>query len=68
MELCPTGTDYDDKNQQEPDMQCSCGGSTIDRKVIRDKKTAGEYMYCQSCGRVTWLFQTNQLKKELNNG
>ena len=46
-------------------MQCKCGSSTVDREVIRDKQIEGEYMYCSSCGRVSWLRKSDKLKKEL---
>ena len=46
-------------------MQCSCGGETLDRKVIRDKKLAGEYARCPNCGRILWLWKSEELKQEI---
>ncbi len=46
-------------------MQCSCGSETVDKKVIRDKKTAGEYAECVKCGRILWRWKTEELEMEL---
>lgn len=46
-------------------MQCTCGGETIDKDVIRNKKKAGEYRECRRCGRMSWIWKTDELTKEL---
>lgn len=33
-------------------MQCKCGGSTKDKRVVRNKRVVSEYAECESCGRV----------------
>ena len=33
-------------------MQCSCGGVTQDKQVVKDKEVVTEYKECTSCGRV----------------
>ncbi len=35
-------------------MECKCGGSTGDHKVIKDKTVVGEYAKCNACGRIHW--------------
>ena len=45
-------------------MECKCGGSTVDREVVRSKQLAGEYRLCVACGRIQWLYQSEELKKE----
>lgn len=32
-------------------MQCSCGGETREKKIVRGGKTVCEYQRCTSCGR-----------------
>ena len=50
------------------DMQCNCGGSMeFIHKVVMDKKTQGEYQRCQSCGRISWLWQSKKLINVLTN-
>jgi len=46
-------------------MQCNCGGLMTARDVIRDNLINGKYEYCNSCGRIEWLFMTQTLKEEL---
>jgi len=46
-------------------MQCKCGGYTSDHDVVRNKEKVGEFVQCVSCGRVSWVFQSESLKKEL---
>ncbi len=46
-------------------MNCKCGGHTTDKKVIRNKVTAGEYAHCGFCGRIMWLSISDELKEEL---
>ena len=46
-------------------MQCPCGDSTLDHKVVRKKELVGEYMKCRSCGKTAWLWKTKGLEKEL---
>ena len=48
-------------------MNCKCGGSTSDHKVIRNKEPVGMYAQCTSCGRVSWLWKNKELVDELNN-
>lgn len=33
-------------------MQCKCGGSTKDKRVVKNKRVVSEYAECESCGRV----------------
>ena len=40
-------------------MQCSCGGPTEDRKVVRKKRVVSEYARCESCGRVHVWWSTD---------
>jgi len=47
-------------------MQCKCGGEATIQKVIRDKNTAGEFMRCTACGRISWLWRSAKLKEELD--
>ena len=35
-------------------MECKCGGSTIDRNVVKDKTVVGSYAKCNACGRIHW--------------
>lgn len=45
-------------------MECKCGGSTVDREVVRNKQVAGEYRICTACGRIQWLWKSERLIKE----
>lgn len=49
-------------------MECQCGGSTVDRAVIRRGKDAGRYAECTACGRVRWWWRSDELRRELGNG
>jgi uncharacterized Zn finger protein len=40
-------------------MQCSCGGPTEDRQVVRKKRVVSEYARCESCGRVHVWWSTD---------
>jgi len=46
-------------------MQCSCGGSTANKPVIRYGEIAGEYEQCTACGRIAWRHISEELKLEL---
>lgn len=35
-------------------MQCSCGGETESRVVIRQKAPVARYERCKACGRICW--------------
>jgi len=36
-----------------------------ERKVIKDKVTAGEYQLCSVCGRICWEWMNGELAIEL---
>ena len=44
-------------------MYCSCGGETISKKVVREKKVIVEFEECKFCGRVEviWVAEGYQL-------
>jgi len=48
-------------------MICNCGGTSESmHKVVRDKKLQGEYQKCPSCGRILWIWKTENLEKEIS--
>ncbi len=37
-------------------MECKCGGSTLDRNVVRERSVVGRFRQCQACGFVSWAW------------
>ncbi len=36
---------------------CGCGGDTVEREVVRNKKVVARYRYCPGCTKLTeWLW------------
>lgn len=48
-------------------MECKCGGSTVDKIVVRDSKPAGEFKECTACGRIMWLWKSDKLEATDNS-
>lgn len=46
-------------------MQCNCGGSTVERQVVRNKEVAGVFLECTSCGRIKWEWKSDSLTDEI---
>jgi len=42
--------------------QCSCGGSTTDHEIVRNKVTVGIYAKCH-CGRWMWRVKPENMEK-----
>lgn len=49
-------------------MQCNCGGITeTTHKVVRKGELQGEYEKCPSCGRICWLWKSEELDMEIES-
>ena len=45
-------------------MECSCGSPRFtEHKIQKDKKVIAEYMACESCGRVMWLWGKDKVNE-----
>lgn len=44
-------------------MQCSCGGTTIDKYVTKNYIKIGRFAECTACFRILWII--NPYKKSL---
>jgi len=45
-------------------MQCKCGGGTQDHEVVEKKVVVGVYPKCTWCGRIYWLWDNREKKRE----
>ena len=45
-------------------MQCSCGGETEDHKVQKNLTLVGEYVRCDACGRIHWLWAGPEIDRK----